>query len=135
MANNIIVPIPTNLKEIKSELIFGLTKRQVIGFGITGAISIPFFLLTKDINLELAMYGSFIIGVPVIFLTMYTREKLPSEKWLKSILEHKAIFGEKRQYKVTPKNKKVAIQRGFIKNDEEKNAVPKVTTIRRAEAT
>lgn len=132
MANNIIVPIPTELKDIKSELIFGLTKRQLVGFGITGAIAIPFFLLTKDINLELAMYGSFLIGVPVIFLTIYKKEKLPSEKWLKSLLEHKVLFGEKRLYRVNSKNRQVAIARGFIKDDEEKITIPTASTVSRA---
>ena len=78
MANNIIVPIPTELKDIKSELIFGLTKRQIIGFGITGAIAVPLFLILKNISLDLAMYSSFFIAVPIIFLTIYKKEKLPS---------------------------------------------------------
>lgn len=118
MANNIVVQIPTELKDIKSELIFGLTKRQVVGFGITGALVIPTFLLLKNFNLSLAMYGSFLLGVPIIFMTIFTKEKLYAEKWLKNILEKKVLFKEKRLYKVTAKNREVAIARGFIKDDD-----------------
>lgn len=115
MANNIIVPIPTELKNIKTELIFGLTKRQVIGFGITGAVVIPSFLLLKNLNLSLAMYGAFFVGVPFIFMTIFTKEKLHAEKWLKIFLEHKILFKQKRLYQITGKNREVAIARGFIK--------------------
>lgn len=127
MANNIIVPIPTELKNIKSELIFGLTKRQVIGFGITGAVVIPSFLFIKKLNLSLAMYTSFILGVPFIFATMFSKENLYAEKWLKNILEHKVLFKEKRLYKVTTKNKEVAIARGFIKNETTNKSNPKAS--------
>ena len=34
MNNNFVVSIPKELKTIKSKLFFGLTKRQLIGFGI-----------------------------------------------------------------------------------------------------
>lgn len=118
MANNIVVPIPTELKDIKSELIFGLTKRQVVGFGVTGALVIPAFLLLKNFNVSLAMYGSFLLGVPIIFMTIFTKEKLYAEKWLKNILEKRVLFKEKRLYKVTAKNREVAIARGFIKDDD-----------------
>lgn len=125
MANNIIVPIPTELKNIKSELIFGLTKRQVIGFGSAIAVVVPSFLLMKNINLSFAMYGAFIIGTPIIFMTMFTKDKLTAEKWLKNLLEYKVLFKEKRLYKVTPKNKEVAIARGFIKDDRKKKPISK----------
>ncbi|MGO3169353.1 PrgI family protein [Senegalia sp. (in: firmicutes)] len=117
MANNIIVPVPTELKKIKSELIAGLTKRQVVGFGITVAIVVPSFILLKNINLSLAMYGAFAIGVPFIFTTIFTKDKLTAEKHLKNILEHKVLFKEKRLYEVTKENKEIAIARGFISND------------------
>lgn len=123
MANNIIVPIPTELKSIKSELIFGLTQRQVVGFGLTILAVVPSFLLLKNINLSLAMYGSFFIGIPFIFITMFTREKLHAEKWFKNWLEYKVLFKEKRLYQVTKNNKEIAMARGFIKNESEKKTI------------
>lgn len=125
MANNIIVPVPTELKNIKTELIFGLTKRQVIGFGITVAITIPSFLVLKLFGLNVATYGSFVISIPLLFMTMFKKDKIHSEKWIKNIIEYKVLFKEKRLYQVTPKNKEVAIARGFIKDDEKKKSVSK----------
>lgn len=125
MANNIIVPVPTELKKIKTELIFGLTKRQVIGFGITVTITIPSFLVLKLFGLNVATYGSFVISIPLLFMTMFKKDKIHSEKWIKNIIEYKVLFKEKRLYQVTPKNKEVAIARGFIKDDEKKKSVSK----------
>lgn len=126
MANNIIVPIPTELKSIKSELIFGLTKRQVVGFGIAVGIVVPSFLLLKKINISVAMYGSFIIGVPIIFMTMFKKDKLTAENWLKNIIEYNFIFEEKSLYRVTPKNREVAVARGFINDDKKKKPISSV---------
>lgn len=123
MANNIIVPVPTELKDIKSELIFGLTQRQLIGFGITGLVVIPAFLLLKKIDLNLAMYGSFFLAVPFIFFTMYSRDKMYAEKWLKNWIEKNILYKEKRLYKINKRNREVVIARGFIKNVPEKKFV------------
>lgn len=116
MANNIIVPIPTELKDIKSELVFGLTKRQLVGFTMTILSVVPSFIILKKINLNVAMYGAFFIGLPFIFMTMYSKEKMYVEKWLKNWLECNVLFKEKRLYNVNKKNKEVAIARGFIED-------------------
>lgn len=123
MANNIIVPVPTELKDIKSELVFGLTKRQLIGFGATGLVVIPSFLLLKDIDLNLAMYASFFIGTPILFMTMYKKDKMYAETWFKLWLESNVLYKEKRAFKLTKKNKEVAIARGLIKDDAKTKSV------------
>lgn len=128
MANNIIVPIPTELKDIKAELIFGLTKRQVVGFGLTILVVVPSFLLLKKIDLNVAMYGAFFIGTPLIFMTMFSRQKMFAEKWFKNWLEYKVLFKEKRLYEITKNNKEVAIARGFIKDVSTKKSIPENTT-------
>ena len=117
MANNIIVAIPTELKEIKSKLFMGLTKRQLIGFGLTGIVVIPSFLLLKGIDINLAMYGAFFLGAPIIFATIYTKDKLHIEKWFKNWLETNILFKEKGRSRLTKENREIAIQRGLIKGD------------------
>lgn len=128
MANNIIVPIPTELKDIKSELIFGLTKRQLIGFGGTALIVIPSFLLLKRIDLNVAMYGGFFIATPLIFMTMFSKDKMYAEKWLKNWIEQNILFKEKRLYRITPRNREVAIARGFIKDDRKEKPISEIKT-------
>lgn len=128
MANNIIVPIPTELKDIKSKLFMGLTKRQLIGFGLTGIIVIPSFLLLRQININVAMYGAFFLGAPIIFATIYTRDKLYIEKWFKNWIETNILFKEKRRYRLTKANREVAIQRGLVKDDRKKELSAKDST-------
>lgn len=41
------VDIPKDLDEIKSKIAFGLTKRQLIGFGIAAVIGVPVYLTTR----------------------------------------------------------------------------------------
>ena len=41
------VPVPKDLTKVKSKFLFGLTKRQVICFGIGAVCGLPVFFLTK----------------------------------------------------------------------------------------
>lgn len=43
------VQIPKDLNDIKQKFLFGLTKRQVVSFGIGAVIGIPVFFLTRNI--------------------------------------------------------------------------------------
>lgn len=41
------VPIPKDLKKVKTKVAFNLTKRQLIGFTIAGLIGIPIGLMSN----------------------------------------------------------------------------------------
>ncbi|MGR5992958.1 PrgI family protein [Bacillus cereus] len=60
MNNNFVVSIPKELKNIKSKLFLGLTKRQLIGFSIALAISLPVFFLLKSYSVDIALFGLFL---------------------------------------------------------------------------
>lgn len=50
------VPIPKDLKKVKTKVAFNLTKRQLIGFTIAGMIGIPIYLfmaISSKIFLEI----------------------------------------------------------------------------------
>ncbi|MCU9601767.1 PrgI family protein [Pallidibacillus thermolactis] len=114
MNNNFVVGIPKDLKKIESKLFFGLTKRQLIGFSIALFIGVITFLLLKSISINVAMYGLFFTCAPIIFATIYQKDGLYSEKWLKLWLEHKYLNPSKRYYKVTKKNYPLAKERKVI---------------------
>ena len=58
---NFVVSVPKELKKIKSKLFFGLTKRQLIGFGSAIAVGlITFFFFREISNLDIAMYALFL---------------------------------------------------------------------------
>ncbi|MGG5373471.1 PrgI family protein [Enterococcus sp. AZ196] len=106
--NSFVVTIPKDLKKVKAKLLFGLTKRQAIGFGIAILIGIPIFLLLKDFSLDAAMYGLLISAAPIIFGTLYQKNNMVSETWIKLYLEYTYLNPLKRYYKVCLKNKLLA---------------------------
>lgn len=126
MNNNFVVPIPKELKTIKSKLFFGLTKRQLIGFSSALVIGFPVFLLLKNFNLEIALYGLFFTAFPVIFGTIFTKDGMPAETWIKLYLEYKYLNPQRRYFKVSKKNAKVAAERNMM---HEKRKVRKTKSV------
>jgi len=114
MNNNYIISIPKDLKRIQSKLFFGLTKRQLIGFGLGIALSVTIFILLMGISKNIAMYSSFIVGTPIFFATIYQKDNMYIEQWIKLIIEQKYLNPNKRYYKITKKNIKLAKERGLI---------------------
>ena len=121
MNNNFVVDIPKELKSIKSKLFFGLTKRQLIGFGIAAVLGIGMFLMLKSISPDVAMYGLFIVAAPVIFITIFTKDGLPAEQWIKLWIEYNYISTTKRYFKVSKKNISVAKERKIFKERSTSN--------------
>jgi hypothetical protein len=114
MNNNFVVPIPKELKTIKSKLFFGLTKRQLIGFGIALCLGLPVFFMLKSFSLDLAMYGLFLTAVPIIFGTIFIKDGMPAEAWLKVFIEYKYLNPQKRYFRVSKRNKELAEERNLI---------------------
>ncbi|MEB9975280.1 PrgI family protein [Bacillus cereus] len=114
MNNNFVVSIPKELKTIKSKLFLGLTKRQLIGFSIALAISLPVFFLLKSFSLDVALYGLFFTACPAIFATIFTKDGMPAETWIKLYLEFKYLNPQKRYFKVSKRNIKVAAERNMM---------------------
>ena len=42
------VSVPKDLTKVKNKLVFNLTKRQIICFGIAAAVGLPFYFLTRE---------------------------------------------------------------------------------------
>lgn len=108
MDNNFVVTIPRELKNIKSKLVFGLTKRQLIGFGTGLVLGVLVFLMLKGISLDFAMFGMFFVAAPIFFMTIYNKDGLTAEKWLRLWLEYNYLFPTKRYFKVSKSNLDVA---------------------------
>jgi hypothetical protein len=123
MNNNFVVSIPSNLKLIQSKLLFGLTKRQLIGVLILVATTFPLFMILKEYSIDLAMYGLFIVGFPIIFGTIFTKDGMATETWIKLYLDYKFLSPLKRKYKLTKENRTLAMTRNMLrvrqKNDTE----------------
>lgn len=126
MNNNFVVSIPKELKTIKSKLFLGLTKRQLIGFSIALAISLPVFFLLKSFSIDIALYGLFFTACPAIFATIFTKDGMPAETWIKLYLEFKYLNPQKRYFKVSKRNVKVAAERNMM---NEKRKVRKTKSV------
>ena len=74
--------ITGDLSKIKAKIIFGLTLRQIICFGLGLVVSLPFFFLTrKVIGLEMAAMLVMVMASPFFVLGIYEKNGLPIE-WI-----------------------------------------------------
>ena len=74
------VTIPKDLTKVKSKVLFGLTKRQLICFGAASLIGVPlFFLLRRTASNSTAAFCMIIVMLPFFLLAMYERHGQPLE--------------------------------------------------------
>ena len=82
------VPVPKDLTKVKSKFLFGLTKRQVICFGIGAVCGLPVFFLAKGaMGTTLASLLMIVIMLPFFLFAMYEQHGQPLEVVLKHIIE------------------------------------------------
>lgn len=129
MDNNFVVSIPKDLKTVKAKLFFGLTKRQLIGFSIALLSALPVFILLKKINTDMAMFGLFLTALPIIFCTIFTKDNMVSETWIKLFIEYKYLNPQKRYFKVSKKNVKIAAERKMINGKNKNRKAESVSSI------
>ena len=68
------ISVPRDLTKVKSKVMFNLTKRQLICFGVAALIGVPSFFLIKQIaSTSTAAIGMMVIMMPFFFLAMYER--------------------------------------------------------------
>lgn len=94
------VPVPKDLSQVKTKVIFNLTKRQLICFAAALAIGLPlFFLLKGSIGTSLAAFAMILVMLPCFLLSMYEKHGQPLEVVLKNIIQTKFIRPKERPYK------------------------------------
>jgi hypothetical protein len=93
------VPVPKDISKVKVKVLFGLTKRQILCFGLGAVFGIPFFLLTrKTLGNEASMILMVVIMMPFFFLGMFEKNGLPAELVARNIIRH-AYWPGVRPYK------------------------------------
>lgn len=94
------VPVPKDLSKVKTKVALNLTKRQLICFGIAGAIGVPTYIFGRGAigndGAVLLMIG---VMLPFFFLAMYEKDGQPAEKILRNILRSNFVYPGKRPYK------------------------------------
>ena len=84
------VPIPKDLKKVKTKVAFNLTKRQLIGFSVAGLVGIPVYLfMRKVVPNDIAVICLIVATLPIFFITLFEKDGLTFEKYFKYIYLHK----------------------------------------------
>lgn len=84
------VNVPKDLTKVKTKVALNLTKRQLIGFTIAGLIGFPVYLMVKKVlPNDLSMLIMVGVSFPIIFATLYEKDGIYFEKYLKYIIDKK----------------------------------------------
>jgi len=111
------VPIPKDLKKVKTKVAFNLTKRQLIGFTLAGLVGIPVYLFTrKFVPNDIAVIFLIVSTLPIFFVTLFEKDGLTFEKYFKYIYLHKFYQPQKR------------VRKEVYLEQEKKNSANKVRT-------
>lgn len=85
------ISVPRDLTKVKSKMMFNLTKRQLICFGMAALIGVPSFFLMKTVmSVNTAVMGMMVIMMPFFFLAMYEKNGQPLEVILNHMIQ--AVF-------------------------------------------
>ena len=88
--NDGYVPIPKDLKKVKTKVAFNLTRKQLIGFTLAGFVGIPVYLfMRKFMPNDIAILFLIISTLPIFFVTLFEKDGLTFEKYFKYIYLHK----------------------------------------------
>ena len=93
------IPVPRDLTRVKSKLLFGLTKRQLVCFGAAALIGVPSFFFFRRIGgASLATMCMIVIMLPFFLLAMYERDGQPLEVLARHFVESTFIRPKVRPY-------------------------------------
>lgn len=119
------VTIPKDLTKVKSKVMFGLTKRQLICFGAAALIGVPlFFLLKSTISSSAATLCMIVVMLPFFLLAMYERHGEPLEVIAGQIIQAMFIRPKERPYQTN--NFYAAIERQIQVEKEVRRIAHKV---------
>lgn len=84
------VSVPKDLTKVKTKVALNLTKRQLIGFTIAALIGFPVYLLSrKALPNDISMLIMIGVVFPIVFTTLYEKDGLYFEKYLKYMIYKK----------------------------------------------
>lgn len=93
------VNVPKDLAKVKTKLMFNLTKRQLICFGLAAAVGVPTYLFTRGaIGNDAAVLVMIGLMLPFFFLAMYEKDGQPAEKILRNFVRAR-LWPGMRAYK------------------------------------
>ena len=93
------ISVPRDLTKVKSKVMFNLTKRQLICFGLAALVGVPsFFLLKLAFSISTSVMIMMVIMMPFFFLAMYEKHGQPLEVFLKHFIQANFVSPKVRPY-------------------------------------
>lgn len=118
------VTIPKDLTKVKSKVLFGLTRRQLICFGAAVLVGVPlFFLLRNTVDSSTATLCMILVMLPFFLLAMYERHGQPLEVVIEQMVQ--AIFVRPKERPYQTNNFYAAIERQISVEKEVRAVVQK----------
>ena len=94
------ISVPRDLTKVKSKVMFNLTKRQLICFGLAALVGVPsFFLLKLAFSISTSVMIMMVIMMPFFFLAMYEKHGQPLEVFLKHFIQANFVRPKTRPYR------------------------------------
>lgn len=118
------VTIPKDLTKVKSKVLFGLTRRQLICFGAAVLVGVPlFFLLRNTVDSSTATLCMILVMMPFFLLAMYERHGQPLEVVIEQMMQAMFVRPKERPYETD--NFYAAIERQISVEKEVRAVVQK----------
>lgn len=96
------VSVPKDFTRIKPKVMFNLTKRQLICFGLGALVGVPvFFLLKNHIGNSMAVLVMIVVMLPFFMLAMFEKNGEPLERYLQHIFQAQFQRPKVRPYQTT----------------------------------
>lgn len=93
------VNVPKDLTKVKSKVLFNLTKRQLLCFGIAALMGVPLFFMLKDsAGTSLAAMVMVFAMLPGFLFGVYEKNGQPLEVYGRQIIESCFIRPKERPY-------------------------------------
>ena len=121
------VTIPKDLTKVKSKVLFGLTRRQLICFEAAVLVGVPlFFLLRNTVDSSMATLCMILVMLPFFLFAMYERHGQPLEVVLEQMVQTIFVRPKERPYQTN--NFYAAIERQISVEKEVRAVVQKTKT-------
>ena len=93
------VTVPKDLTKIKSKMLFGLTKRQLVCFGSAALVGVPLFFLSKgSMGTTPAALCMILVMLPFFLFALYEKNGQTPEALLGNLIQCKFTRPKKRVY-------------------------------------
>lgn len=116
------VNITKDLTEVKSKVVFGLTKRQLIFFVLAALVAVPIYFLTrKSLGNDIALILLIVTALPFFFFALYEKNGQTPEKMLRNYFRVRFLTQQARPYRT--ENRFAALERQAYFDEEVKQLV------------